>query len=123
MFFGDIAAANERKTRKQVSAANNSSSGDDSRLRRMKPPANERDHILYSEAADTIPREVLLDFLTTCSEMMLDETNMREIINESVEEKVGLDQAAVEFQRDVLEYNFRIERNFGCRYLSSLGVR
>lgn len=54
--------------------------------------------------------------------MLLEEYNMVEIINDSVESKQGLHLAAVEFQRDVLEFNFGIERNFGCKYLAMLAI-
>ncbi len=62
-----------------------------------------------------------MDFLQQCVKMLLDEANMREMIQESATKNIGLDRVAVEFQRDVLEYNFRIERNFGCKYLSIIG--
>jgi hypothetical protein len=54
--------------------------------------------------------------------MLLYEPNVTEIIKISVDSNVGLHLAAVEFQRDVLENNFGIDRNFGCKYLSMLAV-
>jgi hypothetical protein len=50
------------------------------------------------------------------------ESNISEMIHDCSENGVGLHMAAVDFQRDVLEYNFGIERNFGCKYLSMLSV-
>ena len=76
--------------------------------------------ILYSatQTPGGIPREVLIGFLTTCVDMILDETNLNEMINESVRKNIGLHEVAVHFQRDVMEFNFQIEREFGCRYLA-----
>jgi hypothetical protein len=87
-------------------------------LRRLKP--GERP-ILYSmEREADIPREAILGFLTTMVDMMLDEGNINEIINDSVKYKVNLSETAVTFQRDVMECNFQIERNHGCRYLARI---
>ena len=36
---------------------------------------------------------------------------------------IGLNQAAIRFQRDVLENNFQIEKDFGCKYLSMIPVK
>lgn len=55
--------------------------------------------------------------------MMLDKYHIREMINSSYQKKLGLHLAAIEFQRDVLENNFQIEKNYGCKYLSMLGVK
>jgi hypothetical protein len=55
--------------------------------------------------------------------MMLHDENIDEIIADSFIRRDGLQNAAVEFQRDVLENNFQIERGFGCKYLSQLESR
>jgi hypothetical protein len=54
--------------------------------------------------------------------MIFEEANMLEMIEERARGSRGLEQIASEFQRDVLEQNFQIERNFGCRHMSSLSV-
>ena len=74
--------------------------------------------VLYTTAGETIPRDVLYAYLTTCRKMMLSETCVNLIVDVSIENKVALPLAAMGFQRDVLEFNFQIERNFGCQYLS-----
>lgn len=61
-----------------------------------------------------------MGFLTSMVEMMLDEGNINELINITVSSKKGLQDVAVDFQRDVMEHNFQMERNFGCRYLASI---
>ena len=88
-------------------------------LRRNKPGELP---ILYAadKEGGAIPREVLLNFLNTMCEMMLDEGNINQNINEGQQKNMGLQDVAVHFQRDVMEYNFQIERNFGCRYLASV---
>lgn len=55
--------------------------------------------------------------------MILIDENLREIIRDSEEKRVGLHMSAIEFQRDILEFNYGIERNFGVRYLSALPMR
>lgn len=89
-------------------------------MRRLS--ASEARGIQYTAEIGKVPRDVLLDFLTTCVRMLLEEYNIVEIIQDSFETKQGLHLAAVEFQRDVLEHNFGIERNFGCKYLAMLAV-
>lgn len=78
--------------------------------------------MLYKEG-DDIPRDVLFNFLTTCDKMMTTNYNVEEIVMDSIEKGLGLNMAAVEFQRDVLENNFQIEKNFGCRYLSMIPMK
>lgn len=78
--------------------------------------------ILYdvTKTSTTIPKEALLAFLNGCVEMMLDEGNINEMINEAKRKNMGLHDVAVNFQRDVMEHNFQIEREFGCRYLATI---
>lgn len=73
-----------------------------------------------TKTATTIPRDVLLGFLNGCVEMMLDEGNLNEMINEAKRKNMGLHDVAVNFQRDVMEYNYQMERDFGCRYLATI---
>lgn len=61
-----------------------------------------------------------MEYFTVCASMLMDERNIREIINDGISKNVGLHQASIEFQRDVLEYNFQIERNYGCQFLGSI---
>jgi hypothetical protein len=79
--------------------------------------------ILYKESSSAIPRDVLLSYLRTCGRMILDEDNIREIVEESISKKIGLQNSEIEFQRDALEYNFQIERNYGCKYLSMIPMK
>lgn len=67
-----------------------------------------------------MPRDVLMGFLNGCVEMMLDEGNINEMINEAKRKNMGLHDVAVHFQRDVMEFNHQIERDFGCRYLATI---
>lgn len=50
--------------------------------------------------------------------MMLSKSNVNEIVEDTFAKNIGLNQAAIDFQRDVLENNFQIEKDFGCKYLS-----
>lgn len=64
-----------------------------------------------------------MDYFKDCAAMLLDDKNIRDVINESVVKGIGLHQIEVEFQRDVLENNFQVERDFGCQYLGSIPNR
>lgn len=76
--------------------------------------------ILYKNDSEPVPRDVLYEFLTTCSKMLLAKDNILEIIEDSIQRRIGLQVSAIEFQRDVLENNFQIERNYGCQHLSQM---
>lgn len=78
--------------------------------------------VLYKNG-DDIPRDVLLNFLKTCDKMMSATYNIDEIVMDSIEKDLALNMAAVEFQRDVLENNFQIEKDYGCRYLSMIPMK
>jgi hypothetical protein len=79
--------------------------------------------ILYTSAEETIPRDVLYGYLTTCSKMMVSESCVNLIVDVSLESRLALPLSAMGFQRDVLEFNFQIERNFGCQYLSAVSQK
>ncbi len=55
--------------------------------------------------------------------MMLDTTNIDEIVEDTFARNIGMNQSAIDFQRDTLENNFQIEKNFGCKYLSLIPVK
>ncbi len=79
--------------------------------------------VLYTSETDAIPRDVLLDFLKSCVKMMLDTVNINEIVEDTFERKIGMNQSAIDFQRDVLQNNFQIEKDFGCKYLSMIPMK
>jgi hypothetical protein len=79
--------------------------------------------ILYSLKNELMPREVILGFLQTCVKMMLMQRNLDDMIDECISKKTALHDAAVGFQRDVLEYNFQIERDYGCKYLAMIPTK
>lgn len=63
---------------------------------------------------------LFIDFLNTCTAMLLNEDNIRMVIAISEEAKMGLHQSLTEFQRQVMENNFLIEKIFGCTYMSHI---
>lgn len=67
-----------------------------------------------------VPREVMMDFFTGCIAMLMDDDNVEEMLAEAASTGKGLQLVCAEFQRDVMERNYQIEKNFGCRYMSSL---
>lgn len=78
-----------------------------------------RGPVLY-KANDEIPRNVLFDFLTTTSQAMQHRGNIDAMIHDAARRGVGLNTAAVDFQTDFLEFNFQVERVYGCQYLSQI---
>lgn len=79
--------------------------------------------ILYNESTGDIPRIVMFDFLKDATKIMTHESTVREIIDRSIATKLPLHEASVDFQRDLLEWNYQIERNFGCKSLSLIQNR
>lgn len=115
MFLGNLSIANEHKARKKGSGKKKLTEDDDDSMRRIRVAVLP---VKYSE--DSIPRDVLLNYLQTCIKMMLNASNIEEIVEDTFAKNIGLNQAAIDFQRDVLENNFQIEKNFGCKYLSTI---
>ena len=67
-----------------------------------------------------VPRELVLRFFRECSLMMETRANVEEIVDVSWKTSTPLHAAAMEFQKDVMEFNFQIERQFGCQYIAVL---
>jgi hypothetical protein len=65
-----------------------------------------------------IPREIMMSFFNEAISMMNNDQHIEGIIDGCWGTEIPLHQAAMEFQRDVMEYNHRIERNYGCKCLS-----
>jgi hypothetical protein len=63
-----------------------------------------------------------MNFLRTSVEMMMDDGNIEYMIIEGFQKGIGLMDIAVQFQRDMLEFNFQIERDFGCRFLAQINT-
>mmetsp|Transcript_10870 Transcript_10870/g.14956 ORF Transcript_10870/g.14956 Transcript_10870/m.14956 type:complete len:538 (-) Transcript_10870:240-1853(-) len=123
MFLGNLSTANEHIARKKSGKKKKDNSTADEldiHLRRNRVRGKP---ILYTAELGTVPRDVLLDYLHTCSKMMLEEANIDEIVADSFDKKTGLQNAAIDFQRDVLENNYQVERNFGCHYLSQMQTK
>ena len=52
--------------------------------------------------------------------MLLNEENIRMVIAISEKSELGLHMSLTEFQRQVMENNFFIEKQFGCVYMSNI---
>ena len=65
-------------------------------------------------------REVIMSYFQVCSELMLDPESIEHILGQAESTGRALQQVAMEFQREVMEFNFLIEPNAGCTYLSKL---
>ena len=74
--------------------------------------------IIYNAELGSIPRNVVLDFLNECSAQLMDQNTIRNIVQKYSETHEPLQTLIVEYQRNVLEFQFNIEKDFGCRYLS-----
>jgi len=69
-----------------------------------------------------VPREHILRYFAVCARMMATLFNVEEIVEHSWRNGVALHIAAMDFQKDVMEYSFQIERSFGCQYISVLNT-
>jgi hypothetical protein len=67
-----------------------------------------------------VPRDLVLRFFRECATMMETRANVEEIVDISWKTSTPLHVAAMEFQKDVMEFNFQIERQFGCQYIAVL---
>ena len=65
-------------------------------------------------------REIIMSYFQVCSELMLDPESIEHILGQAESTGRALQQVAMEFQREVMEFNFLIEPNAGCTYLSKL---
>ena len=75
--------------------------------------------ILYDES-NPPSRDVMVSFLVDCCDKMTKEEFMQVIIDKATLTGEGLHIAAMEFQRDELEFRYQIERNYGSRYLGTI---
>ncbi len=71
-----------------------------------------------SDSAEKPSKELISDFFTSCCKHLVEEEVVKAIITESTTKNIPLHIAAMEYQRDILEFNYGIERDFGCKYLS-----
>ena len=62
----------------------------------------------------------MYNYLTKITEFILDRGNIEFIVEDCRGNDVMLHGSAMEFQRDILEYNFQIEREFGCEEMSKI---
>jgi hypothetical protein len=76
--------------------------------------------IKFREGGAGIPRDNLIEFLVGCSEKMGQVENIVSAVEKSKVSGVPLHQVSMEFQRDIMEYDYGIERNYGCRYLAKV---
>jgi hypothetical protein len=67
-----------------------------------------------------ISHETVVNYLSIGGKILLEEYSIHEIIEISKDRNIALHVAAIDFQRDILEYNYQIKRNFGCQYLAML---
>eukprot|EP01038_Epipyxis_sp_PR26KG_P009488 gene9488-12781_t len=138
MFLGNLSTATEHTARKKSGGKKKSKTDDvtaddsnstefsttitpcDVALKRL--PAGSKP-IIYTIDNTAIPRTLLLDYFSTISQMLLEPENMMEIINDSIKQNIGLHVSAVNFQKDVMQNNFQIEKEFGCQYLSMIPMK
>lgn len=84
----------------------------------MKSLSISSGEILYNSDGGVVPRDVILLFLSDCTSQLMDVSFIKSIVRKHLEVKTPVNAMLVEFQRDMMEHKFHIERNFGCRFLS-----
>ena len=73
--------------------------------------------IIYNEENPDIPRDHYHNFFTTCSNMLNEQKYVESIVNQSLKTNSDLSKVSVNFQTDVMEKMFQIEKKFGCSYM------
>lgn len=77
-----------------------------------------RVELIYTADGKTIPRDVILGFLTDCTAKLMEKDVMEKMAEKHVTTNTSLYEITIEYQRDVMENSWGIERSFGCQYLS-----
>ena len=62
-------------------------------------------------------RDVYYNFFSTCSNMLNENQHIESIVNQSMKANIDLSKISVNFQTDVMEKMFQIEKKFGCSYM------
>lgn len=65
---------------------------------------------------------MLLGFLNGCTEKLLDNTAITPVVEQHIASKEPLYGLMIQFQRRIMEEDFNIEPNFGCKQLSQIAV-
>ena len=65
----------------------------------------------------------MISFFQVCAKMVVEDSNVADIVDENLSTGNGLHRISAEFQREALERNFQIEKNFGCKYMASIPMK
>ncbi len=123
MFLGSaLSSSSERKTA--------SPRGGNARLKESPKHEIKEEHkrkqsdkldVLYkNEVGSELTRDIILRYLLEIPSIITEPYNIDEIVEDSVNSGKPLHLTAMEFQRDILEFNYQIERNYGCDYMSRI---
>lgn len=76
----------------------------------------------YTKASgiEKLDRDVMMQFWYACGAMLLSDSGITRIITDSQNHDRALHLQAIEFQKDVLEYNFGVEKSWGCQQLGMI---
>jgi hypothetical protein len=69
---------------------------------------------------EPLPLEEMMSFWVACSFMLLSEEGIQRIVTDSAKFDRPLHLQAIEYQRDIMEYNFGIERVWGCYQIGKI---
>jgi len=79
--------------------------------------------IQYSaRAGGALPRDMMMQFWLTCGSFLLSDEGITRIVAEAAKGNQPLHFAAIEYQRDVMEFNFGIERDWGCEQIGRVSI-
>ena len=89
----------------------------------IRTPTNQRQDIIYQNNIE-IPRDVILNYLLTSVAIITSPDGIQDIINDyqiqSSRQPIGLHEICVNYQLDLLENNFQIERKYGSLHMSKI---
>lgn len=129
MFFQNLSHASELQASKnKAKQQNNNANSQSSSNQQVKSKSDETKSsdepvpIKYTVDSVVIPRDVILSYLSDCSTKLLEESTINKLVSRHLEEHVQLYDSVIDYQREVMEKTWGIEKEFGSQFLSKLTV-
>ncbi len=117
MYFSALSASSARKAKAATSKKSDDNEKQPLSSVKLAEPG---EPFIYTKETNSIPREVMLDYLNTCTAMLLTDDTLRMVIDISANTHLSLHMCLMEFQRQLMENNFHIEKVFGCGFMSNI---
>ncbi len=123
MFLGStLSSSSERKTTspRGVNSRSKESSKHEIKEEHKRKISDKLPIIYKNEEGSYLTRDIILRYLLEIPVIITEPYNIDEIVEDSINSGKPLHLTAMEFQRDILEFNYQVERNYGCEYMSKI---